>query len=454
MKIVVIGGDAAGMSAASQVKRRRKDWQVTVLEKGRFTSYAACGIPYYLAGDVADFDDLVVVTPDEFRSKRGIDVRMGWEATSIDTRDRKVTARTDTGSSESLPYDRLLIATGASPIVPDWPGVDLAGVTAVRNLEDAEHLERLLSEEPKRAVVVGAGYVGLEMAEALARRGLEVTVVEKLAGVMGGAENTLTQMVLDEAEHHGIRILLETSVEGFQGTEGRLTTVQTDGGGLPADLAVVSLGVRPNSALAANAGIALGSFGAIHVDVGQRTDIEDVFAAGDCAEANHLVLGRPVYIPLALTANRQGRVAGANMAGGQERFPGVVGSAVTRLFDLTIARTGIDEATAERAGIPFKTVTTEAPSKAHYYPGHEPLWVKLVFRSDNHKLLGAWLVGRDPCAGKRADVLAVALSTGMSIEQIGDLDLTYAPPFAPVWDPILQAANKARFQLAREQNSG
>jgi len=454
MRIVVIGGDAAGMSAASQIKRRRKDWQVTVLEKGRFTSYASCGIPYFLAGDVADFDDLVIVTPEQFREKRGIDVRMGWEATSIDTQDKIVGARTESGSLEALPYDRLLVATGASPIVPRWPGVDLAGVTAVRNLEDAKRLEGLLAEEPRRAVVVGGGYVGLEMAEALRRRGLEVTIVEKLAGVMGGAEAELTRMVLEEAERHGIRLLLETSVEGFQGTAGRLTTVETDGGNLPADLAVVSLGVRPNSALAAEAGIALGSSGAIHVDVSQRTDTEDVFAAGDCAEANHLVLGRPVYIPLALTANRQGRVAGANMTGGQERFPGVVGSAVTRLFDLTIARTGIDEATAESAGIAFETVTTKAPSKAHYYPGHAPLWVKLVFRSDNHKLLGAWLVGRDPSAGKRADVLAVALSAGMSIEQIADLDLTYAPPFAPVWDPILQAANKARFRLAREQNSG
>ena len=449
MNSVVIGGDAAGMSAASQVKRRRKNSQVTVLEKGRFTSYASCGIPYYLAGDVADFDDLVVVTPEQFREKRGIDVRMGWEATAIDTQAKAVTARTDSGSVETLPYDRLLIATGASPIVPRWPGVDLAGVTAVRNLEDAARLEEWLGKQPRRSVVVGAGYVGLEMAEALRRRGLEVTVVEKLSGVMGGAEAELTQMVRDEAERHGIRVLLDTSVEGFEGADGSVTAVRTDRGALPADLAVISLGVRPNTSLAADAGIPLGSSGAIRVDSSQRTEVEGVFAAGDCAEANHLVLGRPAYIPLALTANRQGRVAGANMAGGEETFPGVVGSAVTRIFDLAIARTGIDEATAEKEKIPFGSVTATAPSKAHYFPGHEPVWIKLVYRTDNHKLLGAWLVGRDPSAGKRADVLAVALSTGMSIEQIADLDLTYAPPFAPVWDPILQAANKARFQLAK-----
>jgi NADPH-dependent 2,4-dienoyl-CoA reductase/sulfur reductase-like enzyme len=454
MKILIIGGDAAGMSAASQVKRRQKDWQVTVLEKGRFTSYASCGIPYYLAGDVEDFDDLVVVTPEQFREKRGIDVRMGWEATSIDIQEKVVTARTDRGSLEALPYDRLLIATGASPIVPSWPGVDLDGVTAVRNLEDAARLEQWLERGPRRAVVVGAGYVGLEMAEALRRRNLEVTVVEKLAGVMGGAEAELTQMVRDEAERQGIHLLLETTVQGFRGSDGRLRTVETDGGSLPADLAVVSLGVRPNSALARDAGIGLGVSGAIHVDPSQRTDAEDVFAAGDCCEAHHLVLGRPDYFPLALTANRQGRVAGANSAGGHEHFPGIAGSCVTRLFDLTIARTGIDEATAGSEGIAFGTVTAVAPSKAHYFPGHDPLWVKLVFRSDNHKLLGAWLVGRDPSAGKRADVLAVALSNGMSIEQIADLDLTYAPPFAPVWDPVLQAANKAKYRLASEPSTG
>lgn len=452
MRIVVIGGDAAGMSAASQIKRRRRDSEVTVLEKGRFTSYASCGIPYYLAGDVTDFDDLVVVTPQQFREKRGIDVRMGWEATTIDTRDKKVIARSDSGSLETLSYDRLLIATGASPIVPGWPGVDLTGVTAVRNLEDAARLEDWLGRQPRRAVVVGAGYVGLEMAEALGRRGLEVTVVEKLSGVMGGAESEVTQMVLDEAERHGIRVLLETSVEGFEGVGGSLTAVRTDRGAMPADLAVVSLGVRPNAALAADAGIPLGSSGAIRVDSSQRTEVEHVFAAGDCAEANHLVLGRPVYIPLALTANRQGRVAGASMAGGEETFPGIVGSSVTRIFDLVIARTGIDEATAEIEKIPFGSATATAPSKAHYFPGHEPVWIKLVYRSDNHKLLGAWLVGRDPSAGKRVDVLAVALSAGMSIEQIADLDLTYAPPFAPVWDPILQAANKARFAVDKEQD--
>jgi NADPH-dependent 2,4-dienoyl-CoA reductase/sulfur reductase-like enzyme len=437
------------MSAASQIKRRQPDWELIVLEKSQFTSYAACGIPYYLAGDIEKLDDLVVVSPQDFRDKRGIDVRTGCEAVAIDAEEKTVTARSESDSLQAFSYDRLLIATGAHPIAPEWPGSNLESVTAVRNLNDARHLDSLLTRHPQRCVVVGAGYVGLEMAEALRRRQLEVTVVEKLAGVMGGADARITELVREEMRRQDIQMYLETTVKGFSGSAGRLTAVDTEKGPLPADLAVVALGVRPNVSLALDAGIAVGASGAIRVDIFQRTEIPEIFAAGDCCEAHHVVLGRPVYVPLALTANRQGRVAGANMAGDEVRFPGILGSAVTRFFDLTLARTGIDEDTARAEGIVYATVEVKAPSKAHYFPGHESVWVKLVFRTDNHKLLGAWLVGRDASAGKRADVLATAISAGMSIEQIADLDLTYAPPYAPVWDPVLQAANRARFRMAK-----
>lgn len=454
MNILILGGDAAGMSAASQVRRRRPGWPVTVLERGRYTSYAACGIPYYLAGDVPEMDDLVVVTPEEFRDKRGIDVRMGWEALAVDPDEMTVRARTAQGDEETLVYDRLLLATGASPIMPPWQGAELEGVLPLRNLHDTERLEALLERGPRRAVLVGAGYIGLEMAEALCRRGLEVTVVEKLAGVMGGVVGEVTRQVVAEMEAHGIAVRLETEVRGFSGRDGRLAAVLTDRGEIPAELAVVSLGVRPNSALAREAGIELGAGGAVAVDRHQRTSAPEVFAAGDCAEAFHRVLDKPAYVPLALTANRQGRVAGANMSGGDERFPGIVGSAVTRVFDLTLARTGIDERTADAEGIPHRAVSATASSKAHYFPGHAPLWVKLLFRADDHRLLGGWLVGKDESAGKRCDVLATALSAGMTVQEVADLDLSYAPPFAPVWDPVLQAANKARFQLLEEGPEG
>jgi NADPH-dependent 2,4-dienoyl-CoA reductase/sulfur reductase-like enzyme len=434
------------MSAAMQIRRRQPDWSVTVLEGGRFTSYAACGIPYLIAGDVDQLDSLVVVSPEEFRTRRGVDVRTGWEATAIDTGGRRVTARTPDGE-ESVGYDRLLVATGAEAILPRWPGADLEGVTPLRNLVDAQRvLEQLRGA--KRVAIVGAGYVGLEMAEAFGRRDLEVTVIEKQPGVMGGGDLELTELVQRELGAHGVELRLSTTVEGFEGESGHVRALAADAGSIDVDLALISLGVRPRTALAQAAGIALGDTGAIGVDEHQRTSADEVFAAGDCAEAWHRVLERPAFVPLALGANRQGRVAGANMAGDAERFPGVIGSAVTRVFDLVIARCGIDEAEAERAGIAVRSAAARASSRAHYMPDSGQVWVKILFRADDRRVVGATLAGHDPCLGKRCDIIGTAITAGMTVEQVADLDLSYAPPFAPVWDPILQAANRARFERA------
>jgi CoA-dependent NAD(P)H sulfur oxidoreductase len=447
-RCLIIGGDAGGMSAAMQIRRRRPDFEVTVLEKGAYTSYAACGMPYVVAGDVSSIDDLEVVRPREFLEKRGIDLHMHTEALAIDLSAREVRSRGREGE-RTFGFDRLLLATGAEPIRPPWPGTELPGVTGLRHLDDLRGLlARLDDERPKRVVVVGAGYVGLEMAEAFCRRGLEVTVLEKMDGVMGGAEPKLTALVADELFGRGIRLLLGTTVEGFEGKT-RLEGVRTDTGVFPADLAIVALGVRPRTKLARDAGLALGAGDAIHVDDHQRTSAPNVFAAGDCTDAFHRVLGKSVYVPLALGANRAGRVAGANMAGGDDRFPGIVGSAVTRVCELAIGRTGVDEATANREGIPVHTTEVSAPHRAHYMSGHQTVWVKLVYRSDDHRLIGATLAGRDPSLAKRTDVLATAITAGMTVRELSDLDLTYAPPFAPVWDPILQAANKARFSVEK-----
>ena len=448
MRCLVIGGDAAGMSAASQIRRAHGDWSVVVLEKGEFTSYAACGIPYLIAGDVPSFSDLIVVSPEEFRAKRNIDVRTGWEARTIDSARQVVTAARG-GEVEELPYDRLLIATGAEPIVPPWEGIDLQGVTALRTLMDARDLlDRLAGDSIERAVIIGAGYVGLEMAEALGRRGLDVTVVEKQEGVMGGGEPTITRMVTKELEAHDVNLHLSTTVSGLEGENGQVREVLTDKGALAADLALVSLGVRPRSGLAAEAGLALGPGKAIQVDDRQRTSSESIWAAGDCAQAFHRVLDKPVFVPLALGANRQGRVAGINMAGGEERFPGILGSAVTRVFDLAIGRTGIDERTAGAEGIPVATAEATAPSRAHYMPEHGSVWVKIIYRTDDLRVVGGVLCGHDPCLAKRNDILATAIAANMTVLDLSDLDLSYAPPFAPVWDPVVQAANKARYSLA------
>jgi len=449
MEIVVIGGDAAGMSGASQIRRRQQEWPITVVERSPFTSYAACGIPYFLAGDIASADDLVVVTPSAFRERRHIDVRSRWEATAIDTDGRRVVVRRPDDGEESIPYDRLLIATGAAPVRPAWEGMELHGVYSLRSLTDAISLSGRLHAGAARAVVVGGGYVGLEMAEAFARRGLEVTVVEREAALLGGSDAELSRMAVDELAAHGVEVRLATAVTGLVGRDGDLAAVATEAGEIPCDLCLIALGVRPNVRLAEAAGIALGESGAIAVDAAQRTGVHGVWAAGDCCEVLHRITGRPTYIPLAQAANRQGRVAGATMADGEARFPGVVGSQAFKCFDLAVARTGLTPEAAEAAGYAPRAVTVEAESRAHYYPGHVPITTTLWFDTHTRRVIGARLVGRDPSVAKRCDIFAVAITAGMTVEEVADLDLTYAPPFAPVWDPVLQAATRAAREAAK-----
>lgn len=447
MQIVIIGGDAAGMSAAMQIRRRQPEWTVTVFEKGDYTSYGACGIPYYFSGDVETLEDLVVVSPADFQ-KRGVDIRIRHEVLAVKPEEKQVLVRTETGETFLQGYDKLLIATGAKALVPaGWPGLDLQGVMTVKTLADAYTLEQHLQRNPRQAVIVGAGYIGLEMAEGLHKKGLKVTVLEKLPGVLGNLHPVITQKVREAMQGQGIALHLNVTVQGFSGEQGVVTQVITDQGNFPADLVIISLGVRPHLDFLADSGIPLGASGALAVNAFQQTAYPDIYAAGDCAEAWHRVLQKPVYIPLALTANRQGRIAGTHMAGGTEKFPGILGSAVTKIFDLVIARTGIDPATAQREGLPWTTVEIFAPAKAHYYQGHGQVWVQLLYHPETLKLQGALMCGEDPSLGKRCDIVATAITAGMTILEFSDLDLSYAPPFAPVWDPLLQAANKARFRL-------
>lgn len=448
MHIVIIGGDAAGMSAAMQIRRRQPEWTVTVFEKGEHTSYGACGIPYYFSGDVESLDELVVVSPTDFQ-KRGVDLRIRHEVLAVRPSEKQVLVRTEAGEELLQAYDKLLIASGARPIVPTgWPGLDLDGVMTVKNLADAHRLNHWLqARRPRRVVIVGAGYIGLEMAEGLCKKGLDVTVFEKLPGVMGNLHPLITERVAQALQAHGVALHLNLTVQGFVGEQGVVTHVLTDQGTFPTELVIVSLGVKPNLDFLQGSGIPLGVSGALVVDDMQQTGLADIYAAGDCAESWHRVLQKNVYIPLALTANRQGRVAGTNMAGGVEQFPGVLGSAVTKVFDQVIARTGIDPAMAAREGIPWAVVEASAPAKAHYYQGHGQVWVQLLYHPETLKLQGALMCGDDPSLGKRCDIVATAISAGMTVLEFSDLDLSYAPPFAPVWDPLLQAANKARFSL-------
>jgi NADPH-dependent 2,4-dienoyl-CoA reductase/sulfur reductase-like enzyme len=433
---VVIGGDAGGMTAASRVRRMRPDIDIVALEMGQWTSYSACGIPYLVGGDVGALDDLIARTPTEFRDRQRIDVRLSHLATAVDLDSREVEVR-DLARDRTfrLGFDELLIATGATPRRPDVPGADQSWIHGVQTLDDAAVLlAAIAAEPPGRVVVIGGGYIGLEMAEAFLHRGAAVTVVERAPQVMGTLDPDIGALVSDALRELGIDVLCGTTLKGFD--DG---IVLTDDGELPADLAILGTGVRPNSDLAAAAGIELGAKDAVAVDRRQRTSAEGVWAAGDCCESFHLVSRRPVHIALGTVANKQGRVAGINIAGGYATFPGVVGTAVSKICGVEVARTGLTEIEADVAGFAHRQETIRSTTRAGYFPGAAPITVKLVAEQRTGRLLGGQIVGREGAA-KRIDVLAAAITAGMTAENLVDLDLSYAPPFSPLWDPVQVAA--------------
>ena len=444
-RLLVIGGDAGGMAAASQARRRRPDLDIVALEKGRWTSYSACGIPYVVGGDVADLEALVVRDPQTFRDRFNIDVRTGHEAMAIDLEGRKVEVR-DHGHGRTfmLGFDQLHLATGAVPKRPDLPGAHGAHIRGVQTLEDAAGLlEQVGAAGTESVVVVGGGYIGLEMAEAFVnRRCPRVTVVEQAPEVMGTLDADMGALVSQGMRRMGIEVRCGTAVTGF--SDG---VVHTEEGDLPADLVILGLGVAPNAKLAAEAGLVTGAKGAVSVDVRQHTSGEGVWAAGDCSESYHLVARRTVHLPLGTVANKQGRVAGVNLGGGYATFPGVVGTAVTKVCDTEVARTGLNEREARDLGLGYEAVTVTSTTRAGYFPGAGEIKVKMLAERGSGRLLGAQLVGREGAA-KRIDVVATALTAGMTVEEMTALDLSYAPPFSPVWDPVLVAARKAAEAVA------
>ncbi|MGW3338109.1 FAD-dependent oxidoreductase [Streptomyces sp. NPDC001009] len=446
-RLVVIGGDAAGMSAASQARRLRKpdELEIVAFERGHFTSYSACGIPYWVGGDVDDRDQLIARTPEEHR-ERDIDLRLRTEVTEIDVAGRRVRARdVESGDTYWTSYDKLVIATGARPIRPEMPGADAAGVHGVQTLDDGQALiDTLARTEGRRAVVVGAGYIGVEMAEALIRRGFEVTVVNRGAEPMATLDPDMGRLVRRAMEGMGITMVGDAEVTGLRtGEDGRVRAVTTRDAEYPADVVVMGIGVEPVTGLARAAGLPLGTRGGLLTDLAMRVrGYTDIWAGGDCVEVLNLVSGQEQYIPLGTHANKHGQVIGTNVGGGYATFPGVVGTAVSKVCDLEIARTGLREKDARRAGLQYESVVIESTSRAGYYPGASPMTVKMIAERNTGRLLGVQIVGGEG-AGKRVDIAAVALTAGMTVEQMTALDLGYAPPFSPVWDPVLVAARKA-----------
>ncbi|MGC4893195.1 FAD-dependent oxidoreductase [Micromonospora sp. DT31] len=448
-RMIVIGGDAAGMSAASQARRRRRDptdLEIVAFEQGHFTSYSACGIPYWVSGVVPERDELISRSPATFRDDFDIDVRIRHEVTAIDLDRREVVARDLAGGGEvRAGFDTLVYATGATPAQPSWARDEVAGVFGVQTLDDGAAVLDWLDREPRprRAVVVGGGYVGVEMAEALMLRGLDVQLVEQADQPMSTVDPDMGELVVDAMRASGIGVRTGLTVTDLRERDGRIAAVVTDQGPIPADVVVLGLGVRPNTTLAEAAGLPIGPSGGIRVDRRMRVPgVPGVWAAGDCVESLHRVSGLPVHIPLGTHANKQGRVAGINIGGGYATFPGVIGTAVTKVCDLEVGRTGLRERDAVEAGFEFVTVRAESTSRAGYYPGARPMTVKLIAERVSGRLLGAQIVGWSEAA-KRIDVLAVALWNGMTVDEMTALDLGYAPPYAPVWDPVLIAARKA-----------
>ena len=471
---VIVGGDAAGMSAASKVKRDAPETEVIVFEKGQWVSYAACGMPYYVKGDVESLEDLVAVTPEEFVEERDVDLRLGHEVVAVDADARTVTVEAD-GESFEQPYDTLLIGTGAHAIVPPFEGTDLDGVFTIHDMDSARAIREALGVDaapgadlgdmgygaeaaeytdmaaPDTVAVVGGGYVGVEMAEAFAAHDLEVHLFEMLPHVLQPFGEAAAEVVEAHLREQGVHLHLETRVEAFEG-EGRVQRVVTEDGETPADLVVVGVGVAPNVDLAEDAGIELGPTGAIATDEYGRTSAEDVFAAGDCAEATNTVTGEPDHVPLALTANRAGRAIGQTVAGDPTPVGETAGTATVKAFDLEVARTGvIDDEEARDAGFDPVSVTITAPSRAHYYPGGSELTITMVADGPTGTLLGASIVGGEDVP-KRVDTVAAALHAGMTVDEVENLDLAYAPPFSPVWDPVLTAAKvlAGKVEAARE----
>ncbi|MCD9624737.1 FAD-dependent oxidoreductase [Rhabdothermincola salaria] len=438
-RLVVIGGDAGGMAAASGVRRARPDLEIVVLEKGVRTSYAACGIPYHVSGEVDDVESLVARAPEVFRAKQDIDVRLRHEAMAIDLGARTVEARDlEGGETVTLGFDQLMIGTGARPIAPPWSGIGQPGVHLVHTLADASAIAALATDvEGRRVAVVGGGYIGVEMAEAFVQRGARVTVYDMAPQLLRNLDPDMAALVGDAAEGHGIELRLGQPVVDVE--PGRVIGQQDSH---EADLIVLGLGVTPNGELAGAAGLTTGVRGAISVDDHQRTSAEGVYAAGDCCESHHRVTGQPTWIALGTVANKAARVAGINLGGGDARFPGVLGTAITRLFDTEIARTGLTEVEALAAGFDPVATTVRASTRAHYFPGNGPVHVKLVHDRGDRRLLGGQIVGA-PGAGKRIDTIATALWAEMSVDDLVYLDLAYAPPFSPVWDPVNTAARQA-----------
>lgn len=448
--IVIIGAVAAGMSAASQLKRQMPDLQVIVYGKEPYISYGACGMPYYVSGEIKDYNKLIVLKPEKAINERNIDLKVEHEVIKIDKENKKVTVKDlKSGNTFEQEYEKLVIATGARGVKPPIEGIDLKGVFPLIELDDSIELTSYLdSEKPKKAVIVGGGFIGVEVAEAFSKRGMDVTLIQAAPSILRTMDVDMSSLVLEEMKRNEVEVLLNAKVTAFKGKEKIEKVILEDGKEIKADVVLISIGVSPNSELAKEAGLELGEKNAVKNNLYLQTSDADIYAAGDCSTVYNALLDKYVFVPLALGANRQGRMCGENIAAllkGErpKPFPGIIGTSMTKVFDYEIGKTGIGEVEIERYGLEHvDSVQIKYVAQAGYYPNRSKIWVKLFFESDTKRIVGGQIVGQ---AGSvlRIDVLVAAISSDMRLDELYNLDLGYCPPFSPVWDPLLVAAKAA-----------
>lgn len=449
MRILVVGGVAAGASAATKARRTNEDAEIVLFERGNYVSFANCGLPYYIGGVIEDRDELLLVTPEMFKERFNIDVRINHEVTGVDAKKKTITVKTAEGVvTES--YDKLILATGGTPIVPKIKGINKDGVYHVFTVPDADRIVSRLEAGTKSAVVVGGGFIGLESAENLREKGVEVTIVERLPQIMSNMDPEFSDVLIREFDAMGVKVLTGASVAEISGRGKVSGVVLEDGTKLACDMVIMAAGVRSSVELAQKAGLRLGVSGGVWTDATMRTSDPDIYAAGDMVESLNIVSGQKVRIPLAGSANKQGRVAGANAAGAHMLFKGVQGTAIIKVGGLTAARTGLNTREAALLNRDFECVYVPGFSNATYYPDAMPMVLKLTVEKQSGKLLGAQAIGRKG-VDKRIDVLSTAIYAGLSVFDLENLDLAYAPPYSSAKDPVIMggmiAANMIRGEL-------
>ena len=448
-QILIIGGASAGPSAAAKALRVNPGSEAVLFEQGEHISYGICEVPYYIAGDIREESRLIVYTPEELRRKKGVHVKTFHRVEEISAVKKIVSARDlRTGRGTDYRYDALIYCAGSKSRRLGLDGENARNVFSVKTLEDGLNIKKYIREaEPRLAVIIGGGYIGMEMAEALTRNNVDVTLVHQHAMPMVGLEIEFRERVVEELRKNGVHFIPEARTSSLvEDKTGKVTHIVTDRGTFAADIVILSLGVEPNVELARRAGIAVGKTGAVKADERQLTNVDSVYAAGDCCEVRNIVSGQPMYLPLATVASKSAWTAGENAAGGSARFKGAVRAIAVKVFDLEVAQVGLGSAEAEEGGFDVTTTMITGKSKAGIMPGSEDVTVKLIIDRRSRKLLGANVMGNDG-AVLRANTLAVAVQQRLTVDELTQLDLVYAPPFAPLWDPILIAANVSKRQF-------